>query len=92
VGGHIWVGFLSISGGLWHIATKPFYWVRRAFIWSGEAYLSYSLGALALAGLTAAVFVWYNNTAYPSEFFGPTAAEASQAQAFTFLVRSTFRS
>jgi photosystem II CP43 chlorophyll apoprotein len=87
VGGHIWVGFLSIAGGLWHIATKPFYWVRRAFIWSGEAYLSYSLGALALAGLTAAVFVWYNNTAYPSEFFGPTAAEASQAQAFTFLVR-----
>jgi len=87
VGGHIWIGFLSIAGGLWHIATKPFYWVRRAFIWSGEAYLSYSLGALAIAGLTAAVFVWYNNTAYPSEFFGPTAAEASQAQAFTFLVR-----
>ena len=28
-----------------------------------------------------------NNTAYPSEFFGPTGPEASQAQAFTFLVR-----
>jgi photosystem II CP43 chlorophyll apoprotein len=38
-------------------------------------------------GLTAAVFVWYNNTAYPSEFFGPTGPEASQSQAFTFLVR-----
>ena len=87
VGGHLWIGFLSIWGGLWHIATKPFYWIRRAFIWSGEAYLSYSLGALALVGITAAIFVWYNNTAYPSEFFGPTAAEASQAQAFTFLVR-----
>jgi photosystem II CP43 chlorophyll apoprotein len=38
-------------------------------------------------GLSAAVFVWYNNTAYPSEFYGPTGPEASQAQAFTFLVR-----
>jgi photosystem II CP43 chlorophyll apoprotein len=38
-------------------------------------------------GLTAAVFVWYNNTAYPSEFYGPTGPEASQSQAFTFLVR-----
>jgi photosystem II CP43 chlorophyll apoprotein len=83
----LWIGFLSIVGGIWHIVTKPFYWVRRAFIWSGEAYLSYSLGALALVGIAAAVFVWYNNTAYPSEFYGPTAAEASQAQAFTFLVR-----
>jgi photosystem II CP43 chlorophyll apoprotein len=45
------------------------------------------LGALGMMGLIAAVFVWYNNTAYPSEFFGPTAAEASQAQAFNFLVR-----
>ncbi|KAL2224896.1 UNVERIFIED_CONTAM: Photosystem II CP43 reaction center protein, partial [Sesamum indicum] len=33
------------------------------------------------------VFVWFNNTAYPSEFYGPTGPEASQAQAFTFLVR-----
>jgi len=28
----------------------------------------------------------YNNTAYPSELYGPTGPEASQAQAFTFLV------
>jgi photosystem II CP43 chlorophyll apoprotein len=58
---------------------------RRAFVWSGEAYLSYSLAALSVMGLSAAVFV-YNNTAYP-EFYGPTGPEASQAQAFTFLVR-----
>ncbi|HEY9805158.1 MAG TPA: hypothetical protein V6D04_01205, partial [Candidatus Obscuribacterales bacterium] len=32
-------------------------------------------------------FVWYNNTVYPSEFFGPTGPEASQAQAMTFLIR-----
>jgi len=87
IGGHIWIGFICIAGGVWHILTKPFGWVRRAFIWSGEAYLSYSLGALSLMGFIAAAFVWFNNTAYPSEFYGPTNAEASQAQALTFLVR-----
>ncbi|MCL2925903.1 MAG: photosystem II reaction center protein CP43 [Trichodesmium sp. MAG_R04] len=87
IGGHIWIGIICIFGGVWHILTKPFGWARRAFIWSGEAYLSYSLGALSLMGLIAACFVWFNNTAYPSEFYGPTNAEASQAQSFVFLVR-----
>ncbi len=87
IGGHIWIGFICIGGGIWHIATKPFAWARRALIWSGEAYLSYSLGALALMGWIAACFVWFNNTAYPSEFYGPTGPEASQAQALTFLIR-----
>jgi photosystem II CP43 chlorophyll apoprotein len=87
IGGHIWVGLICIGGGIWHILTKPFAWARRAFIWSGEAYLSYSLGALSLMGLIASVMVWYNNTAYPSEFYGPTGPEASQAQALTFLIR-----
>ena len=45
VGGHIWVGALCLVGGIWHIVTKPFAWARRAFVWSGEAYLSYSLAA-----------------------------------------------
>lgn len=87
VGGHIWIGLICISGGIWHILTKPFGWVRRAFIWSGEAYLSYSLGALSLMGFIASAMVWFNNTVYPSEFFGPTNAESSQAQSFVFLVR-----
>ena len=87
IGGHIWIGLICIAGGIWHILTKPFGWARRAFIWSGEAYLSYSLGALSLMGFIAAAFVWFNNTAYPSEFYGPTNAEASQAQSFVFLVR-----
>lgn len=87
IGGHIWVGLICIAGGIWHILTKPFAWARRALVWSGEAYLSYSLAALALMGLTAACFVWFNNTAYPSEFYGPTNAEASQSQSFIFLVR-----
>uniref|UniRef100_A0A8S0WM66 Photosystem II CP43 reaction center protein n=1 Tax=Spirodela intermedia TaxID=51605 RepID=A0A8S0WM66_SPIIN len=85
--GHVWLGSICILGGIWHILTKPFAWARRAFVWSGEAYLSYSLGALAIFGFTACCFVWFNNTAYPSEFYGPTGPEASQAQAFTFLVR-----
>jgi photosystem II CP43 chlorophyll apoprotein len=87
IGGHIWVGLTCIAGGIWHILTKPFGWARRAFVWSGEAYLSYSLGALSLMGFIASFFVWFNNTAYPSEFYGPTNAEASQAQAFVFLAR-----
>jgi photosystem II CP43 chlorophyll apoprotein len=36
--GHVWVGALCLSGGIWHIFTKPFAWARRAFVWSGEAY------------------------------------------------------
>lgn len=87
IGGHIWVGLICIAGGVWHILTKPFGWARRAFVWSGEAYLSYSLGALSLMGFVASMMVWFNNTAYPSEFYGPTNAEASQAQAFLFLAR-----
>ena len=87
VGGHIWVGVLCLVGGVWHILTKPFAWARKTFIWSGEAYLSYSLAALSVMGIAASIFIWYNNTAYPSEFYGPTGPEASQAQAFTFLVR-----
>jgi photosystem II CP43 chlorophyll apoprotein len=87
IGGHIWIGLICISGGIWHILTKPFGWARRAFIWSGEAYLSYSLGALALMGFVASAYVWFNNTAYPSEFYGPTNAESSQAQSFVFLAR-----
>ncbi|XP_059665788.1 uncharacterized protein LOC132311739 isoform X2 [Cornus florida] len=77
-------------GGIWHILTKPFAWARRALVWSGEAYLSYSLGALAVFGLVACCFVWFNNTAYPSEFYGPTRPQASQPQAFTFLVRDAY--
>ena len=87
IGGHIWVGLVCIAGGIWHILTKPFAWSRRASILSGEAYLSYSLGALSMMGFIAACFVWFNNTAYPSEFYGPTGPEASQAQALTFLIR-----
>ena len=72
VGGHIWIGVLLVFGGIWHIVTKPFPWSRRAFVWSGEAYLSYSLAAVSLMAFISTCFSWFNNTAYPSEFYGPT--------------------
>jgi photosystem II CP43 chlorophyll apoprotein len=81
------MGAILIAGGIWHVLTKPFKWAERTFIWSGEAYLSQSLGNVAGQAFIAAMFIWFNNTAYPSEFYGPTAPEASQAQALTFLVR-----
>jgi len=87
IGGHAWIGTLEILGGIWHIFTKPWAWARRAFVWSGEAYLSYSLAAISIMGFVACCISWFNNTAYPSEFYGPTGPEASQSQAFTFLVR-----
>jgi photosystem II CP43 chlorophyll apoprotein len=87
VGGHLWVSAGCFLGSIWHLQTTPRRLVLSAFLWSAEAYLAYSLSSLAVCGFVSAVFVWYNNTAYPSEFFGPTGPEASQAQSFTFLVR-----
>jgi len=87
VGGHVWLGIFQLLGGHLHMQVKPFGWARRAFIWNGEGLLSYALGGLCVASFVASTFIWFNNTAYPSEFYGPTNAEASQAQSFTFLVR-----
>jgi photosystem II CP43 chlorophyll apoprotein len=63
---------------------NPWPWARRAFVWS-EAYLSYSLAAIAVMGFTACNS-WFNNTAYPSEFYGPTGPEALKLK-LSFLVR-----
>ena len=66
-----------------HILLKK---ARCAFVWSGEAYLSYSLGALSVFSFIACCFVWFkfNNTAYPSEFYRPTEPEATQARHLLF--------
>ncbi len=74
IGGHIWVAGLCIFGGIYHIATKPLPWAKQRLVWSGEAYLSYSLGALALAGFSVACFALVNTVAYPEVFYGPTGA------------------
>jgi photosystem II CP43 chlorophyll apoprotein len=71
VGGHLWVGILCIWGGIWHIRTQPTQWAKSLFVWSGEAYLSYSQAALSYMGFFAAYFVWVNDTVYPSSFYGP---------------------
>jgi photosystem II CP43 chlorophyll apoprotein len=71
VGGHIWVGAICILGGIWHINTQPKAWAKGLFVWSGEAYLSYSQAALAYMGFFAAYFVTANDTVYPAVFYGP---------------------
>ncbi|MEL6929055.1 MAG: chlorophyll a/b binding light-harvesting protein [Cyanobacteria bacterium J06600_6] len=74
VGGHLWIGSLCVLGGFWHVATKPFNWARRALVYSGEAYLSYSLGAISYMGFLAAYFCHVNATAYPEVFYGTVGA------------------
>ena len=65
IGGHIWIGFILIMGGIWHIIVKPFNWVRLILpIESGEEILSYSLFGLGLMGFISAVFAGYNTTVF----------------------------
>ncbi len=71
VGGHIWVGFMCILGGIWHMRTRPRSWAKGLFVWSGEAYLSYSIGAVSLMAFIATLFVSVNTLVFPTEFYGP---------------------
>ncbi|NEQ95238.1 MAG: chlorophyll a/b binding light-harvesting protein [Cyanothece sp. SIO2G6] len=71
VGGHIWVGLICVLGGVWHCISQPTQWAKNVLFYTGEAYLSYSLGALAYMGVFAAYFVSVNGTAYPEAFYGP---------------------
>jgi photosystem II CP43 chlorophyll apoprotein len=74
---------MCLGGGIFHIVTQPIAWAKRALVWSGEAYLSYSLGALAIAGFSVACFVSVNEVAYPSVFYG--AVEGTTASVRTAL-------
>lgn len=70
VGGHLWISLILTAGGVFHILTQPFAWARRVLFYSGEAYLCYSLGAIAYMGILAGYFVSVNDTVYPEVFFG----------------------
>jgi photosystem II CP43 chlorophyll apoprotein len=87
VGGHIWMGAILFLGGLWHINVPPLKWTHDVFSWTGEEQLGQSLGNICGQAFIATAFIWFNTTAYPCEFYGPTAPEASQSQVFTFIVR-----
>ncbi|MBW4634428.1 MAG: chlorophyll a/b binding light-harvesting protein [Iphinoe sp. HA4291-MV1] len=83
IGGHIWIGFILIVGGVWHIVVQPFDWVRRLFpIQNGEEILSYSLLGLALMGFISVVFVGYNMTVFPIEFYGENRLAMANIQFF----------
>jgi len=70
VGGHVWIGAICVLGGVWHINTTPFPWAKNLFVWSGEAYLSYSIGAVSLMAFVATLFVSVNTLVFPVEFYG----------------------
>jgi photosystem II CP43 chlorophyll apoprotein len=72
VGGHVWIGIICITGGIWHLISTPSSWAKNLFIWSGEAYLSYSIGAVSLMAFVATLFVSVNTLVFPTEFFGPS--------------------
>jgi photosystem II CP43 chlorophyll apoprotein len=78
VGGHLWIGFVLVLGGAWHTITGPREWAKNLLVWSGEAYLSYSLAGLAYMGLLAAYFAVANTVAYPEAFYGPYVAPLDQ--------------
>jgi photosystem II CP43 chlorophyll apoprotein len=85
VGGHYWLGLLLILGSLWHTQTKPFSIIVRGFTYSGEAYLFYRLAALSFCGFLAAVFSWYNNTAYQVSFTDQPAQKHRKHRVLPFL-------
>lgn len=83
IGGHIWISLILIAGGVWHIVVPPFIWIRRIFpIANGEEILSYSLLGLALMGFISAVFIGYNTTVFPPEFYGTDRVGLANIQFF----------
>jgi len=78
------LGCSNFGGGIFHVLTKPL--AKRRATFGLEKLSYYSLSAVSLMAFIATNFVWFNNTVYPSEFYGPT-GPASQAQALTFLIR-----
>jgi photosystem II CP43 chlorophyll apoprotein len=70
IGGHIWIGVMCIAGGAWHITSEPFSWIKNSFTWNGHGILSYSLAGVALMAFTSSYFVAFNDTVFPTVFYG----------------------
>ncbi len=73
MGGHGFLAFFLIIGGVWHIISKPFGKFDKgkgSELLSGEAVLSYSLAGIAYMAFVAAFWCATNTTVYPTEFYG----------------------
>jgi len=83
IGGHIWIAGILIGGGIWHILIPTMGWARKLFpIQNGEEILSYSLLGLALMAFISTVFVGYNTTVFPIEFYGVERLSTANTQFF----------
>lgn len=80
IGGHIWIGFVCIAGGAWHIVKQPFGWARNSLTYNGHAILSYSLAGVALMAFTSGYFVAFNEIAFPPELYGADLSQFSGVQ------------
>jgi photosystem II CP43 chlorophyll apoprotein len=82
IGGHLWIGFILLIGGAWHILVAPKQWTTKLLRVEADAILSYSLGGLALMALVSCAFVGFNTTAFPVEFYGIDRSQAAASQFF----------
>jgi photosystem II CP43 chlorophyll apoprotein len=87
IGGHIWIGVMCIGGGIWHIISEPFSWIKNSFTWNGHGILSYSLAGVALMAFTSGYFVAFNDLVFPTAFYS---ADRSQFVGVQFALCLTF--
>jgi chlorophyll a/b binding light-harvesting protein len=73
LGGHAFLAFLEITGGAFHIATKPvgeYPKFKGAGLLSAEAILSFSCAGLGWMAVVAAFWCAQNTTVYPEAWYG----------------------
>jgi chlorophyll a/b binding light-harvesting protein len=73
MGGHAFLAFFEIGGGIFHIFTKQigeYTEFKGSKFLSAEAVLSWSLAGIGWMAIIAAFWCATNTTVYPVEFFG----------------------